>query len=84
MLRSCLTPSVALGDLVVVGDQELLRHDPASTEWFLGEVIQTTVLRASGRDPSELQIWNVDSGAVTWEQANRVTRVFRHRDSDER
>ena len=42
------------------------------------------MLRASGRDPSELQIWNVDSGAVTWEQANRVTRVFRHRDSDER
>lgn len=84
MLRRCLIPSVALGDLVVVGDQELLRHDPACTDWFLGEVIQTTVLRATGRDPSELQIWNVDSGAVTWEQASRVTRVFRHRDSDER
>ena len=77
-------PSVALGDLVVVGDQKLLRHDPACTDWFLGEVIQTTVLRATGQDPSELQIWNVDSGAVTAEQASRVTRVFRHRDRDER
>ena len=77
-------PSVALGDLVVVEIKSFLRHDPACTDWFLGEVIQTTVLRASGRDPSELQIWNVDSGAVTWEQASCVTRVFRHRDRDER
>ncbi|MGB1775812.1 MAG: DUF3104 domain-containing protein [Synechococcus sp.] len=70
--------SIQIGDLVVVGDPEELNNNPASTNWFLGEVINTTSARRVGSSRA-VQIWNVDTGVVSWERASRVTRALARR-----
>ena len=72
--------SAQVGDLAVVGDPDELKNDPSCTNWFLGEVIQTSTRVLSGKNTA-LKIWNVDSGVITWESANRVTRALGRRSS---
>ena len=72
--------SAQVGDLVVVGDPDELKNDLSCTNWFLGEVIQTSTRVLSGKNTA-LKVWNVDSGVITWERANRVTRALGRRSS---
>ena len=72
--------SAQVGDLVVVGDPDELKSDPSCTNWFLGEVIQTSTRVLSGKNTA-LKVWNVDSVVITWERANRVTRALGRRSS---
>ena len=72
--------SAQVGDLVVVGDPDELKNDPSCTNWFLGEVIQTSTRALSGKNTA-LKVWNVDSGVITWECPNRVTRALGRRSS---
>ena len=74
----CAPASVQVGDLVVVGDPDELQQDPCSTNWLLGEVINTLSARRLGTSRA-VQIWNVDTGAITWERASRVTRALGRR-----
>ena len=69
-----------VGDLVVVGDPDELKNNPSCTNWFLGEVIQTSTRGLTGKNAA-LKVWNVDSGAISWERANRVTRALGRRSS---
>ena len=69
-----------VGDLVVVGDPDELKNNPSCTNWFLGEVIQTSTRVLTGKNAA-LKVWNVDSGAISWERANRVTRALGRRPS---
>lgn len=71
---------VQVGDLVVVGDPDELQNDPCSTNWFLGEVINTLSARRLGTSRA-VQIWNVDTGAITWERTSRVTRALGRREA---
>ena len=72
--------SAQVGDLVVVGDPDELKNDPSCTNWFLGEVIQTSTRVVSGKKTA-LKVWNVDSEVITRERANRVTRALGRRSS---
>ena len=79
-MNTFMRRSTQVGDLVVVGDPDELKNDPSCTNWFLGEVIQTSTRALSGKNTA-LKVWNVDSGVITWEHANRLTRALGRRSS---
>ena len=77
-MNTLMRRSAQVGDLVVVGDPDELKNNPSCTNWFLGEVIQTSTKVLTGKNTA-LKVWNVDSGVITWERANRVTRALGRR-----
>lgn len=79
-MNTFMCRSAKVGDLVVVGDPDELKNDPSCTNWFLGEVIQTSTRVLSGKNTA-LKVWNVDSEVITRERANRVTRALGRRSS---
>ncbi|WP_392351734.1 hypothetical protein [Parasynechococcus sp.] len=80
-MASSLPLRVLVGDLVVVGDPGELQNNPCSTNWFLAEVLGTSSAHAHG-NTRFVQVWNVDSGVISWEDSSRVTRALgRRRDA---
>tara|TARA_B100001057_G_C22592493_1_gene849565 strand:- start:536 stop:847 length:312 start_codon:yes stop_codon:yes gene_type:complete len=63
------------GDVVLVWDHpELVDSDSAA--WWLGEVIVMDRAAAHSREPSLVQVADVDSGVIRWVNAHCVQKLM--------
>ena len=62
------------GDVVVVWDNPTAMSQQ-TTDWFMAEVIFCEGSARNPKAPSLFQVWNVDTGVITWVNADLVERV---------